>query len=235
MTERAVSIGTLREKPLHASLKQWYAEPGDRLEVPVETFVIDLVRDDLLIEIQTRGFSSMKRKLRSLLDLGHRVRLVHPIPMEKWIVKIDDGGTILDRRRSPKRGALTDLFSEMVSFPDLLTHPGLEIEVLLTREEELRRHSPDKAWRRKGWVVVERSLLEVVGSHRIDNRADLVGLLPRALPEEFTTADLAGELGRPRRSAQQMTYCLAKAGVIAATGKQGNAVTYRVGTPFCVS
>lgn len=230
MTERAVSIGTLREKPLHASLKQWYAEPGDRLEVTVETFVIDLVRDDLLIEIQTRGFSSMKRKLRSLLDLGHRVRLVHPIPIEKWIVKIDDDGTILDRRRSPKRGAVTDLFSEMVSFPDLLTHPDLEIEVLLTREEELRRHSPDKAWRRKGWVVVERSLLEVVGSHRIDNRADLVGLLPRALPEEFTTADLAGELGRPRRSAQQMTYCLAKAGVIAATGKQGNAVTYRVGT-----
>ncbi len=154
MTERAVSIGTLREKPLHASLKQWYSEPGDRVEVPVESFVIDLVRGDLLIEIQTRGFASMKRKLRSLLDHGYRVRIVHPIPIENWIVKIDDGGTILDRRRSPKRGVLTDLFSEMVSFPDLLVHPGLEIEVLLTQQEELRRHTPDKAWRRKGWVVV---------------------------------------------------------------------------------
>lgn len=230
MTERAVSIGTLGEKPLHASLKQWYSEPGDRVEVPVETFVIDLVRGDLLIEIQTRSFSSMKKKLRSLLDLGHRVRIVHPIPIEKWLVKIDDGGTILDRRRSPKRGVTTDLFSEMVSFPDLLAHPGLEIDVLLTREEELRRHTPDKAWRRKGWVVVERSLLEVVESRRIDNTADLVGLLPRDIPVEFTTADLAAGLGRPRRSAQQMAYCLAKTGVIAPTGKQGNAVTYQIET-----
>jgi hypothetical protein len=54
-------IGLLNEKPLHASLKQWYARPGDRFEVPVDGFVIDVVRDDLLIEIQTRNFSSLKR------------------------------------------------------------------------------------------------------------------------------------------------------------------------------
>ena len=46
-------IGLLNEKPLHASLKQWYARPGDRFEVAVGGFVIDIVRDDLLIEIQT--------------------------------------------------------------------------------------------------------------------------------------------------------------------------------------
>jgi hypothetical protein len=33
----------------------------DRFEVPVDGFVIDIVRDDLLIEIQTRNFSSLKR------------------------------------------------------------------------------------------------------------------------------------------------------------------------------
>lgn len=230
MTERAVSIGTLREKPLHASLKRWYAVPGDRVEIPVETFVIDLVRDDLLIEIQTRGFSSMTRKVRSLLDLGHRVRIVHPIAVEKWIVKIDDGGTVMGRRRSPKRGVVTDVFSELVSFPDLLAHPDLEVEVLLTREEEQRRHTPDKAWRRRGWVVVERRLLEVVESHRIGHPEDLVGLIPANLPDQFTTADLAGGLGQTRRSGQQMAYCLAKAGVIAQVGKRGNAVLYRVET-----
>jgi hypothetical protein len=40
----------------------------DRFEVPVDGFVIDIVRDDLLIEIQTRNFSSLKRfasKVRS--------------------------------------------------------------------------------------------------------------------------------------------------------------------------
>jgi hypothetical protein len=60
-------IGTLREKPLHASLKQWYARPGDRIEFPVGGFVIDLVREDLSIEVQTCGSSSMKHKATSLL------------------------------------------------------------------------------------------------------------------------------------------------------------------------
>lgn len=198
------------------------------MEVPIGGFVIDLVRDDLLIEIQTRSFSSMKKKLRALLELGLRVRVVHPIAMEKWIVKIDDGGTILDRRRSPKRGVITDLFTELVSFADLLEHPHLEIEVLLTREEELRRHTPDRAWRRKGWVVVERRLLEVVQSHRVDDNKALIGLLPPDLGNEFTTADLAAGLGRSRRSAQQMAYCLARAGAIVPTGKIGNAITYRM-------
>ena len=51
-------IGLINEKPLHASLKQWYARPGDRFEVPVDGFVIDIVRDNLLIEIQTRNFAA---------------------------------------------------------------------------------------------------------------------------------------------------------------------------------
>jgi len=63
-------IGLLNEKPLHASLKQWYARPGDRFEVPVDGFVIDIVRrresegsEDLLIEIQTRNLAAINSKL----------------------------------------------------------------------------------------------------------------------------------------------------------------------------
>ena len=55
-------IGLLNEKPLHASLKEWYAQPGDRFEVAVDGFVIDIVRDDLLLEIQTGNFASIKSK-----------------------------------------------------------------------------------------------------------------------------------------------------------------------------
>jgi hypothetical protein len=221
-------IGTLREKPLHASLKRWYARDGDRVEVPIDGFVVDLVRDDLLIEVQTRGFSSMKQKVTTLLDRGHRIRIVHPIPTDKWIVKLDVDGTTLGRRRSPRHGDPTDLFAELVSFPDLFVHPNLEIEVLLTREEEYRCHSPDRAWRRKGWTVVERRLLEVVESVALRNAKDLAGLLPANLPVTFTTADLAMELGRPRRIAQQMAYCLRNVGAIVAVGKRGNAVEYQV-------
>ena len=229
MKEVAPHIGTLREKPLHASLKRWYSRAGDRVEVAVDGFVIDLVREDLLIEVQTRGFSSMKKKVTTLLGLGHRVRIVHPIPIDKWIVKVDADGAVLSRRRSPRHGNPTDVFAELVSFPDLLVHPYLEVEVLLTIEEEYRRHTPNRAWRRNGWTVVERRLIEVVDTLLLGNAEDLTGLLPDDLPETFTTADLAEKLGRPRRAAQQMAYCLRKVGAIAAVGTHGNAVEYRVG------
>lgn len=231
MKKDAPHIGTLREKPLHASLKRWYSRTGDGVEVAVDGFVVDLVREDLLIEVQTRNFSSMKKKVTTLLNLGHRVRIVHPIPVDKWIVKVADDGTVLSRRRSPKHGSPIDVFAELVSFPDLLAHPNLDIDVILTNEEEYRRHTPNRSWRRKGWTVEERRLINVVDTLLISDADDLAALLPTELPEPFTTADLALKLGRSRRAAQQMAYCLRIADVIVAVGKIGNAVEYRVSGP----
>ena len=219
-------IGTLREKPLHASLKKWCAEDGDQFEVKIDRYVIDVVRDDLLIEIQTRGFSSMKKKLVQLLDLGHSVRVVHPIAVTKTIVRLGDDGEILGRRKSPKRGAVLDIFAELVSFPDLIAHPGLEIQIVLTIEDEYRKHDPTKAWRRKGWVVQERRLVEVIGVVDVKTPADLLALLPSDLPTAFTTADIATAARCPRRVAQQVAYCLRHMGAIEIAGKQGNAIEY---------
>lgn len=36
----ATLIGTLNEGPLHASLKQLYVRPGDRIEIPVDGYII---------------------------------------------------------------------------------------------------------------------------------------------------------------------------------------------------
>ena len=221
-------IGTLREKPLHASLKQWYALPGDRVECPVDGFVIDLVRGDLLIEIQTSGFSSMKQKVVSLLDTGYQVRIVHPIPVDRWIVKVDEDGTILSRRRSPRHGAPTDVFSELVSFPESMAHPGFEVEVVMTIEEQYRAHTPGRAWRRKGWTVLERRLVDVADTFRLTDIDDLTGLLPSGLPDEFTTADLAERLRRPKRTAQQIAYCLRILGAVTVVGKVGNTFRYQL-------
>lgn len=218
-------VGTLGEKPLHASLKEWYRRPGDEVEVPVDGFVVDLVRGDLLIEIQTRSFSKMKRKLAVLLD-EHPIRIVHPIAVDRWIVRLGDDGEVLGRRRSPKHGAVHDLFSELVAFPELINSPNLTIEILLTREDEIRRHDPTKAWRRRGWVVEERHLIEVVESHVFSGAEDLAALLGD-VPDEFTTSDVASAASCTRRVAQQMAYCLRNAGGITMVGKVGNAVTYR--------
>lgn len=219
-------IGTLNERPLHAALKSWYARPGDRFEAEVDGFIIDIVRDGLLIEIQTTSLASLKRKLPVLAD-HHPVRLVVPIPRQKWIVRLaEDGQSVLGRRRSPRRGQIEDIFGELVSFPRLLAHPNFFLEVLLIEEEEVRRYDGSRAWRRRGWVTHQRRLLQIVDQVRFCTPAEMGRLLPPALGEPFGTSDLAAAIARPRRLAQQMAYCLREMGEIEAAGKQGNAILY---------
>ena len=229
-TVSAPGIGTLRERPLHASLKRWYAEPGDRTEVAVDGYVIDLVRRDLLIEVQTRGLSSARHKVAALLRRGHRLRVISPIAVDTWLVKYDADGGVLSRRRSPRHGIATDVFAELVSIATLLDEPGLEIDLALIEMEERRFHAPDGPWRRKGWTVEERRLVEVRDTLQLRGVAALAAFLPAGLPEPFTTADLASRLGRPRRAAQQMAYCLRSVDVIQAVGKRGHVVEYCVVT-----
>jgi hypothetical protein len=220
------TIGTLNEKPLHAALKEWYAQPGDRFEVSVGGFVVDIVRGDLLVEIQTGNFPGIKQKMATLVPC-HPVRLVYPIAREKWIVKLaKDGNGQLSRRKSPKRGTVEQVFRELVSFPELLLHANFALEVLLIQEEETRRYDGKRGWRRKGWVTYERRLLQVVGRHLFKTPADVVALLPLDLCEPFTTSDLAIAVARPRWLAQKMAYCLREMGAITPIGKRGNAILY---------
>ncbi len=218
-------IGTLNEKPLHAALKAWYAEPGDRFEVPMDGFVIDIVRDRLLIEIQTGSVSALRRKLTALVK-RHPTRLVIPIAATRAIVKRDDEGGEQAPRRSPKRGRLYDVFSELVALPSLLGDSNLQVEVLLIDEEEVRRKSDTRGWRRHGWVTEERRLVDVIDRVCFHHPADFLAIVPPALAEPFTTADLADAVSCSRRLAQQMAYCLRKMGVIAVVGKKQNALCY---------
>ena len=219
-------IGVLGEKSLHAKLKQWYSRPGDRFEEAIDGFHIDIVRDKLLIEIQTRSFSSIKRKLEALVK-KFTVRLVLPIAREKWIVRVANNGTThLGRRKSPKKGNVFHLFQELVSFPVLIKHQNFSIEVLFTLEEEIRRDDGLGSWRRKGWSIADRRLLEVICNHVFKRPSDFLALMPATLPDPFSTKDLAECTGNPRWLAQKTAYCLRKMGAIEASGKNGNSVLY---------
>ena len=227
-TLKVSGIGVLNEKPLHASLKEWYAQPGDQFEVPVDGFVIDIVRDDLLLEIQTGNLTSIKSKLATLVR-SHRLRLIYPIAQEKWIVRLAKDHRTLTRRKSPRRGRMEDLFWEMVSIPHLLSNPNLSLEVLMIREEEARRYEGRrKRWRRKGWVTEERRLLEVVDRRVFDEPADWLAFLPEGL-DPFTARDLAEATGIRLNLAQKMAYFLREAKLVELIGRRGRANLYAAG------
>ena len=221
--DRVAGIGSLNEAPLHADLKEWYRRPGDRVEAPLGGFVADLLRGDELIEIQTRSFSSMAKKLDHLLD-HHRLRLVHPVGVETWIVTMR-GDRQTSRRKSPRRGIAADVCVELVSFPALLSHPNFVLEVALVQQEEVRVATRRT---RRGWTVLERRLVSVLDTVELAEPADLLKLVPGELPDPFGTADLARALGRPRALAQKVAYCLRRSGAVRVEGRDRSGIRYRL-------
>jgi len=218
-------IGTLNEKPLHASLKAWLAEPGDQFEVRIGRFVADIVRDSQLIEVQTGSTSPLKRKLSSLLK-HHAVHLVIPIARQKTIITLNEQGEIVSSRKSPKRGELLDVFHQLVSIRTLLGDANFSVEALLIHVEEIRRPRGKRTRRWKDWEVQERRLVEVLDHATFHHPGDFLVAIPSSLEDPFTTADLARATGRPRRMAQQIAYCLREMGALEAIDRKRNGILY---------
>ena len=219
-------IGSLNEQPLHASLKEWYAGADGRVEVLIDGFIVDVFKDGFIIEIQTGNFSSIKSKLIRLSS-DYNLKLVYPIAAEKWLLKHpkDDMGEIT-KRKSPKKGCRAQIFTELVSFPELLCSKRFSLEIAMIKEQELRMFTGEKPWRNHGWVTVERQLLEVMETHTYHNPSELSALIPSGLPKYFTTNDIASTGSMPRWLAQEMAYCLRNMGVIEQVGKKGRSNLY---------
>lgn len=219
-------IGLRNERSLHAALKQWIALPEDRFEVPLGGYVIDLVRGEQLIEIQTRNFSAIRNKLTSLLT-QHKVHLLHPVTAEKWVVQVDTTGQkVISRRKSPYKGKLTDVFEELVRIPELMAHDNFSFEVLFINEEEVRCRDGKGSKHRKRVSVVDRRLLEVVQSYEFRSTKDLLSFIPLALPQPFSNKELAASLQLPLHRCRQMTYCLRKMGAVTVVGKNRNELLF---------
>jgi hypothetical protein len=98
-------IGTLSEKGLHADIKDFLVQPGDKFEKRVDGFIADIFRDGLIIEIQTQNFGAMRKKLTHLLGY-YPVHLVHPIAVERIIIR-QMARKLTEKGRRRRAGRLT--------------------------------------------------------------------------------------------------------------------------------
>ena len=224
---RAPSIGELNERSLHRALKARYAVAGSATEQPIDGFVADVVIGDRIVEVHTGSFSPLKKKLPRLLQ-RHPVTLVHPIAQDRYIVKVATHPDVpATRRKSPKHGSVFEIFSALASIPALLAHPNLTLEIVMIVEEEVRAVSEGRRRRRRGWVSLDRRLVDVVATHTIASMADLFALVDAELPDQFTTNDIATAMKSSRRLGQQAAFCFREGGVSEVCGKSGNALVYR--------
>jgi hypothetical protein len=214
------------ETSLHRALKDRYASGQDhRCEVSIAGFRVDAIDDaGCLIEIQSGPLGPLCPKLRQLLP-AYRLRIVKPVVLRRRLLrKSHHRGPIISMRRSPKRGALADVFDDLIGVVRVFPHANLEIEVLGVTIDEVRiprRRTP-------GYMVSDRCLSEIHEAATLARADDLWTLLPCGgnSRQPFTTADLATRLGRPVWFAQRVAYCLRKTGAARVIGKTGNRLIY---------
>lgn len=221
-------IGTLRESSLHATLKQIYKEPRDKIEKSVDKYVIDIVHDNLLIEIQTQNLAAIRKKLENLIQ-NYRVLLIYPIIQDKWIINLDSTSkNILRKRLSPAHGSFLNIFRELIYISDLMPNPNLSIEVLLIQAEEIRINDGLGSWKRKGWSIYDRKLLRIVDNKLFSSPAQFLEFIPNNLKFPFSNQNLAISLNISIKLARMMTYSLRRMNILKVARKVGRSFLFSV-------
>jgi len=220
------TIGTLGEKTLHAALKAWYEADESRHEIKIGAYVADIEAGGRIVEIQTRGFERLRKKLAAWLD-DYPVTVVYPIPNVKWLLWIDEQtGEATKKRKSPKRGSIYDAAAELYKIKQLLGHPNLTLCVALVDLEETRFLNGWSRDKKRGSTRCDRIPLGVAGEVYFNGPADYLAFVPEGLCAQFTTRDLSACVKISLRAAQTTLHILHHLGVLRRVGKQGNLHVY---------
>lgn len=227
----AAGIGTLGEKALHAVLKHYLCPDEQTHEVPVGRFVADILCEDGIIEIQTRGFEKLREKLAYFLTLGP-VTVVYPLPHTKWLSWIDEEtGEVSKKRKSPKTGTAYEAFFELYRIKPLLCHPNLRLRIMLIDVEDYRRLNGWSVDKKRGSSRSERIPVALADEVVINTPADYAQLIPDMQEEYFTSKDYAAAAKLPLYKAQTALNVLCSVGVIEKAGKRGRLQLYSQAMP----
>jgi hypothetical protein len=226
-------INLYAEMSLHAQLKSYLASPGDRLEARVEGKVVDLVRSGgELVEVQTGNLGKIVPKVLSLTSAGKRVRVVYPVAAEREIRRLDPKTEeLVSTRRSPKRGDLYSVFDELVKATALIASRNVTVEILLVRTAEIKTRDGSGSWRRRGDRTIDRELVEVLSSRSFRTKGQWLAIIPKSLPQPWSSPTLGAALGISPERARKVLYCLSRAGLIVDAGKEGRRKTYVAAGP----
>ena len=214
------------ESSLHLQLKELYAQSGDKIESRIGRFLIDIVREDILIEIQTKNFSAIKEKLNKLIK-DHKVLLVYPIIKDKWIHKFDlHNNQIMRKSLSPKHCNYFNIFEELIRIPSLISNPNLMIEALIIQADEIWVNDNKGSWRRNGWSIKDRALVQVLDQKLFSTPKNFLSLLPDNIETPFTNNDLSSSLNISLKLARMMTYCLRKMNLMKIANKRNRSYLF---------
>ena len=221
------SIGILKEKTVHAVLKNYLVPNEEWHEIKCKRLVADIFYEGEIIEIQTAGFDKLRKKLDVFLKDYH-VTVVYPIPVNKDLYWIEEyTGEIKDQRKSPKKGSKYDCFHELYKIKNYLTHPNFHLRLILMDVEEYRLLNGWSQDRKKGSVRYDRIPKSLVDDIFINNQNDYKQFFPQTLSEEFTSKDYKKHTKLTEKNARTALNVLYYLEAVERIGKKGNSYIYK--------
>ncbi|MDF2483993.1 MAG: hypothetical protein K0R46_161 [Herbinix sp.] len=221
-------IGTLGEKTVHSVLKYYISPNHLNHEIRVGGFVADICTGTEIIEIQTRQFDKLRRKLQTFLSFAP-VTVVYPIPNTKWIRWVNpQTGEISPRRKSPKPGSPYSIFPELYKIKEYLVHPNLKLKIVMMDLEEYRFLDGWSQDKKKGSTRSDRIPTELMKELEISSNATgYQVLIPEALEYEFTAKEFKKASRLSLQVSRTALHVLNYVGAVERIGKKGNTFIYR--------
>ena len=106
-------IGTLGEKTVHSTLKQYLSRDLSCQEIKIGSYYADVCVEDHIFEIQTRQFNKLRAKLDFFLT-EHPVTVVYPITNYNYLRWVTPNtGEITAPKKSTRHGNPLQVFAEL--------------------------------------------------------------------------------------------------------------------------
>ncbi len=243
-------IGTLGEKQMHAAIKRYLCPDTSKHEILIDgsigcvvkevpggekkaakkrRFVADILDGNVIYEIQTGPFGPLKEKIAWILEnTTYNIMVIHPIAEIKWLNLLDaQTGEVKTRKKSPQRGKLTDIASELYYFRDFIKSPRFSLVILMMEAEQYKKNAQKDGRKRPRYRKYELIPVSLLRAHIFRSAEDYRVFIPEDLPRPFTVKQYSSLARIYGMDAYSIVHTLCHIGLLEELPKEGRAQLFR--------
>lgn len=242
-------IGTLGEKQMHAAIKRFICPDTSCHEVKIDgssgcisqskndedkqktrRFVADILTGNNIYEIQTGSFSPLKNKIQWIIDnTTYNLTVIHPIAETKWISIINSKTREIEsRKRSPQKGSIRDIASDLYFLTDFISSPRFSLVILIIEAEQYKKNLQSDKRKRPRYQKYEMIPISLIRAYIFKDRKDYRIFIPDDLPEKFTVRDYSKAAKIYGIDAYSIVKTLCSIGLLEPCGNIGRAAAYKI-------
>ncbi|MBQ8293070.1 MAG: hypothetical protein IJX78_04580 [Bacilli bacterium] len=222
--EIKMSIGTKQERTLHQYLKYYFCDNPDYHEQKCGSYIVDILKNEQIIEIQTSSFNAMRKKLESLLP-NYPITIVYPIIVEKKIHNYDENGQFVSSKKSPKKEHPLKIGKELYKLNHILNNKNLNFICTILKIDEHRIPYLNR-YKQKRMTRINQIPYELVENINLKEGNTLASLIP--FDKEFTALEFKKKLKLSPRETSSTLIALRTLNVIKVTRQDGKKYIYEV-------